>query len=253
MTEVLVPSRFRGPASSGNGGWSAGALAAVTVEAQDHARPWPAVQVRLHRPPPLDAEMEVTTNDGWTVATYDGAVIARARVVDTALAEVPAVPTDVARAAAEGYRGHVSHPFPSCFSCGPGREEGDGLRIFPGRVPSDGTDRVAATWTPHPSVAEDWHEYRAPTPEASVPVTWAALDCVGGWSTDIEERPMVLGTMTLRLDALPRVGEEHVLVGALRGAEGRKTSTAATLYDAEGALVATAEHVWITVDPSVFE
>jgi len=257
MTEVLVPSRFRGPASSGNGGWSAGALAAVTVGGHDHdhghAQPWPAVRVVLHQPPPLDAEMAVAAEDGWTVATYDGAVVARAQVVDAPLTEVPAVPADAARTASEGYRGFESHPFPSCFSCGPGREEGDGLRIFPGRVPDDELGRVAATWTPHPSVAEDWHEYREPTPEASAPVTWAALDCVGGWSTDIDERPMVLGTITLRLDALPRIGEEHVVVGAMRGAEGRKTFTAATLYDAGGAVVATAEHVWITVDPSAFE
>ena len=32
------------------------------------------------------------------------------------------------------YAGLVSHPFPTCFSCGVGRDPGDGLRIFPGRV-----------------------------------------------------------------------------------------------------------------------
>jgi hypothetical protein len=111
---------------------------------------------------------------------------------------------------------------------------------------------VAAPWTPHPSVAEDWHTYQEAARDASLPVTWAALDCVGGWSTDIEERAMVLGTITLRLDSLPRIGEEHVLVGASLGGEGRKTYTAATLYDSAGALVATAEHVWITVDPAAF-
>ena len=58
--------------------------------------------------------------------------------------------------------------------------------------------------------------------------------------------------MTLRLDALPRIGEEHVLVGAARGGEGRKTYTGATLYDSAGSVVATAEHVWITVDPAMF-
>jgi hypothetical protein len=162
------------------------------------------------------------------------------------------VSAEEARTASEGYRGFVAHPFPSCFACGPGREEGDGLRIFPGDVADDGLGRVATTWTPHPSVAEDWHEYREAGPDASLPVAWAALDCVGGWSTDIEERAMVLGTMTLRLDSLPRIGEEHVVVGAMRGSEGRKTFTGATMYDSAGAVVATAEHVWITVDPAAF-
>lgn len=255
MTEVLVPFRFRGPAASGNGGWSAGALAAATVAGHDHAEPWPAVQVALRRPPPLDTPMPVTTDaEGWTVATHDGAAVARARVVDQEPVAVPPVPADVARAATTGYRGHVSHPFPTCFACGTGREEGDGLRIFPGDVAGE-PGVVAATWTPHPSLAEDWHEYSEPArpqPDASLPVTWAALDCAGGWSTDIEDRPMVLGTITLRLDRLPRIGEEHVVVGAMRGAEGRKTFTAASLYDADGGLVATAEHVWITVDPAAF-
>ena len=43
-----------------------------------------------------------------------------------------------------------------------------------------------------------------------------------------------------------------MLVGAMRGAEGRKTYTDATLYDSAGAVVATAEHVWITIDPADF-
>lgn len=35
------------------------------------------------------------------------------------------------------------------------------LRIFPGPVPPDptGGSRVAATWTPHPSLREDFHTY----------------------------------------------------------------------------------------------
>ena len=251
-TGILVPRRFCGPPSSGNGGWSAGALAAVTVDRTDHAGPWPAITVSLHRPPPLDTELAVTREGGMTVASYDDTVVARGKVAGHGPAEVPPVSAEEARTATAGYRGHVSHPFPTCFACGVGRDEGDGLRIFPGSVAGDEPGRVAATWTPHPSVAEDWHEYRESGPDASVPVTWAALDCVGGWSTDIEERPMVLGTMTLRLDALPRIGEEHVVVGAMRGAEGRKTTTAATLYDASGGVVATAEHVWITVDPADF-
>ena len=63
---------------------------------------------------------------------------------------------------------------------------------------------------------------------------------------------MVLGRITARLDTLPVVGEEHVVVGEGRGQDGRKTFTAATLYDADGRVVATAEHIWIAVDPALF-
>jgi hypothetical protein len=63
---------------------------------------------------------------------------------------------------------------------------------------------------------------------------------------------MVLTRMTARVDSLPRIGEEHVVVGMGRGSEGRKTFTSSTLYDVDGRVVATAEHLWVAVDPAVF-
>jgi acyl-CoA thioesterase FadM len=54
------------------------------------------------------------------------------------------------------------------------------------------------------------------------------------------------------VDALPVVGEQHVVVGRRLAVDGRKTFTASTLYDSDGRVVATAEHTWITVDPATF-
>ena len=254
MRELIVPSRFRGPASSGNGGWTAGALAALVDHdvPADHAARWPTVAVSLRQPPPLDTPMQVTDDDGATVAALDGAVVASAEVVDQAPVAVDPVPADEARAAEASYPGLRQHPFPSCFGCGTEREEGDGLRIFPGPVPAGGDTRVAATWTPHPSLFEDWHAYHDDHPRASLPVAWAALDCVGGWAGDLTDRMMVLARITARVHTLPVIGEEHVVVGERRSAEGRKTWTAATLYDADGRALAVAEHLWITVDPATF-
>jgi len=254
MSELIVPSRFNGPATSGNGGWTAGALAAL-VEGQpdDRARRWPAVEVTLRKPPPLDVELPVATTE--TTASCE---VGQASYADGDLTVVESVPFEVARAAEASYPGLVSHPFPTCFGCGIDREPGDGLRIFPGQVGDavsangQGAQRVAATWTPHESVAEEDHEYADDTRRASLPVTWAALDCVGGWAGDLTDRLMVLGRMTAQVDALPVIGEPHVLVGQRLGADGRKTRTAATLYDADGRIVARAEHVWIAVDPTTF-
>src|SRR5690606_11611752 len=67
---IVVPQRFRGPPSSGNGGWTAGAIACATVPGTDNAAPWPAVTVSLHLPPPLDTELTVTREDDVTVVTY---------------------------------------------------------------------------------------------------------------------------------------------------------------------------------------
>lgn len=238
MTDLLVPHRFCGPPSSGNGGWTAGALAGLT--GLDAAT---GVTVSLLAPPPLDTPLTVTETDGVWLASHDGTPVARAEA-PTAGAfddDPPAsVPVEDARAAATAYAGHRSHPFPTCFSCGTGRD--DGLRIFPGRVADQGAmARVAATWTLDGSVAD-----------TLAATTWAALDCVGGWAGDLEERLMVLARMTARLDALPDIGVEHVAVGLGRRTEGRKTFTGSALYGPDGHLVGRAEHLWIAVDPALF-
>ena len=255
MRELIVPSRYRGPRSSGNGGWTAGALAAMVDHdvPDDHAARWPPIAVSLRQPPPLDTPMQVTDDDSVTVASLGGEAVARAEVLHEAPMPVEPVPADEARAAMASYPGLRRHPFPACFSCGTEREEGDGLRIFPGPVsaPGDAT-RVAATWTPHPSLFEDWHAYHDDHPRASLPVAWAALDCVGGWAGDLNERMMVLARITARVHTLPLIGQEHVVVGEARGTEGRKTWTASTLYDADGQVLAVAEHLWIAVDAGAF-
>ena len=242
-TELVIGSRFRGPARSGNGGYSAGALAALVPEG------WSAVSVRLSAPPPLDTAMTVTEGEGLLVASSDGSEILRAIPAGADLTPVAPVDVETARAAEAAYPGLTTHPFPTCFTCGTGREPGDGLRIFPGPV---GAGRSAGTWTPHPSVAADWHEYTDATREAGHAVTWAALDCTSAWAADVGERPMVLGTMAARIHSLPVIGVQHVVVGEAREEAGRRRMTAASLYDDSGRLVATAEHVWITVDPADF-
>ena len=263
MTDLIIPSRFRGPPSSGNGGYSAGAIAAYAGDEcpADHARAWPSVTVSLLAPPPLEVPMTIGPADqGGVVASYDGQPVLSARCGHDEVTDVDPVPPEETRAAMASYSGLTGHPFPTCFSCGTGREPGDGLRIFPGRVSDrageDGEPpraRVAATWTPDRTVAEDFHAYADEQPRASLPVTWAALDCVGGWAGDLEERLMVLARMTVRLDSLPVIGEEHVLVGLDRGNDGRKTWTSSTMYDADGRIVASAEHLWIAVDPAAFD
>jgi hypothetical protein len=246
MGELLVPRRFCGPPSTGNGGWTAGALAAL-VEVGEVGEPWPSISVSLRKPPPLDTPMPIMVRHGVTEARHGEDVVALGEVRDRDLPAVEPVSAGEARAAEASYAGHAFHPFPTCFACGVGRDPGDGLRIFPGQVSDDrdGATRTAATWTPDASVEDD-------AGRASLPVTWAALDCVGGWAGDLEERLMVLATMTAQVDALPVVGEEHVVVGQARGRDGRKTWTASTLYDSDGRVVARAEHLWVAVSPAAF-
>lgn len=232
LPDLTVPRRFCGPPSSGNGGWTAGALAAYVDG--------PAVSVSLLAPPPLDVAMPVAADGAGVVASHEGRPVARAEPAPGGLDVVGWVPAAQARAAEASYAGLASHPFATCFVCGTARE--DGLRIFPGRVSDqEGCARVAATWTPDASVAD------------TLPATtWGALDCIGAWAGDFGERLMVLARMTARVDTLPEVGVEHVVVGLGRRTEGRKTFTASALYDSDGRLLGSAEHLWIAVDPAAF-
>ena len=76
-TELVIASRFRGPARSGNGGYTCGALAALAPG------DWTSVSVRLSQPPPLDVAMTVARDDGLLVASYDGREVARATWAST--------------------------------------------------------------------------------------------------------------------------------------------------------------------------
>lgn len=251
LPDLVVPHRYCGPPVSGNGGWTAGALASLLADATTD--PVGPVTVTLRTPPPLDVPMAVTLveeADGPVVtATAGGGPVATAGPGPEPRA-VPAVGWEEAAAAEEHYPGLRHHPFATCFVCGTEREPGDGLRIFPGPVgdrDAEAEPRVAATWVPHPSVAG-----AGGAGPVTTAVAWAALDCISGWAGDLEERWMVLGRMTAVVDRLPVVGERLVVVGAHRGTEGRKTSTAATLHDADGTVLARAEHTWVAVDPAAF-
>ena len=219
LAPLVIGARYNGPARSANGGYAAGSLAAALLEAV--GSPEAPVEVTLRQPPPLETPLTVAVADLRGTLTLDEDVVAEARVVEEVPEAVGPVGAEQAAAAMERYPGLRNHPFPGCFACGPDRVEGDGLSIFPGPV---GSDRgfVASLWVPATGAAVD------------VPTAWAALDCVGGWSEDLEGRPCVLGRMTAQVGSLPVAGERHVVVGRHLSTEGRKSFTAATLYDAGG-------------------
>ncbi len=244
MRVLMVPARYCGPPTSGNGGWTAGTLAEMVLADRAGAASGSGVEVTLRLPPPLELAMPVEPDGERLVARLEDRVVAEARAVPDTLIAVDQVPVEVARAAETTYAGHRSHPFPTCFACGVDREPGDGLRIFPGFVAAA---RVAATWLPGESVADP-----GKPDQTTIPVAWAALDCISAWAADIDDRPMVLGRMTAAVDARPHLGDRHVVVGEVRATEGRKTLTAATLYDSDGRIVGRAEHTWIAVDPARF-
>lgn len=241
MDLLTIPHRFCGPPESGNGGWVSGALAAYVATTAER----PAVTVRLASPPPLDRPLSVVADVPGEDAPGEPTVVVRLLDGDHLVASAtaspdlvedvpPPVTLDQARDAESRYEGLVDHPFPTCFACGTGRDPGDALCLRAGPL-ADGTGRYAASWVPR---------------ESSGPLVWAALDCPGAWSAGIAGRPMVLGTMTARLHALPAPGEAHVILAWQRGAEGRKHRSGTALLAPSGEVLARAEATWIAVDPT---
>jgi hypothetical protein len=242
-TSLTIATRFAGPPGSGNGGYTSGRLARCLSSGKP-------VTVTLRRPPPLETEFVVSRaaaereGDEVALLTGDGSLVAVAASGGFDAAPPAAVGVEEATAAESSYAGLSGHPFPGCFVCGPDRTAGDGLRLSPGRYTAGHT---ACVWTPDASLASgDDHD------RAAAEFVWAALDCPGGWASDLESRPLVLGRMTAAYERLPALHEPYVVVGAVRGGERRKTYTSSALYDAAGGLLGRAEHVWIAVDPSRF-
>lgn len=226
----VVPARFCGPPESGNGGWVSGHLAQLVPTTPER----PAVRVRLCTPPPLERPMRVRTGPDGARDLLDGELL----VASAAPATPPcrddlAPPVRYPRALEAGaaYAGLTEHPFPTCFSCGTGRGS-EALRLRPGRVGEAGVH--AAAWLPT---------------EVSPEIVWAALDCPGAWALGVGGRPMVLGTMTALVLALPESHREHVVMAWGLGGEGRAFRCGTALYAGEQ-LLASAQATWVTVDPA---
>lgn len=232
---VTIPAQFNGPPKSGNGGWVCGLMADEWVRRHGAG----TVTSTLLQPPPLDSPLTWESDDDSAelrLLTAGGAVIATATAGSFVDGPPPVITRDEADAGAAAYRGHHEHPFDSCFTCGPAREPGDGLRIFSGLI---APDRSAAPWDVHEALAND--AGRIPNP-----VGWAGLDCPGGWAGGFPEEVLLLGRMTATLDRAPEPGETLLATGWLRTREGRKRLTSTALYTESGDVVGRSEQVWIT-------
>jgi hypothetical protein len=218
--QIVIERHFRGPTESGNGGYTCGVVA---------SRVDGPAEVTLRVPPPLDTPLWVERGDG-KVRVFDGErLVAEAQPSDVDV-QPPEPPSFEAASRAALPDGDQDSPFPECFVCGPHREPGDGLRIFAGPL----HDRVvAAPWIP-------FERYTGPE------FVWSALDCPGAYACGFGERGvLVLGRLAARVDALPRAGEQCLVLAWPLGVEGRKAYACTALYGERGRLLGVARATWI--------
>ncbi len=235
MSQVYIDARFHGPPRSANGGYVCGAVAELAEG---------PVTVSLRVPPPLERSMSVRTEDDGRLRMFDGDTMVAEAVPSgrVALAVPAVVDLTSAQDAAKRFTGFDEHPFPTCWTCGPLRPAGDGLRIFTGAVDGQGSedDLVAAPWTPDADVD-------AGDGTVLAPHVWAALDCPSYFGA-VRDEPALLARLTADLRGPVHVGQPYVVLGwTAAAADGRKRHGGSAILDTDGEVVAVAESLWVTL------
>ncbi|MCE9499688.1 MAG: hypothetical protein K8R21_04195 [Leptospira sp.] len=203
---TVLSKRFCGPPKTGNGGFTAGLL--VEAVGTD------AAEIRLLNPTPVETSIIIESEKGLRGTIFNDSKKALATlksIPDEDFPEynLPVVPDlDDAKKMSVLYAGFTTHPFPTCFVCGPKREVNDGMRIFVGPAPEQiGFDNLlVGHWLPDETIASQNGFIR----DAAI---WGALDCPGGFSAVSDDpRLIVLSKICGRIIERPKVGENCIVM-----------------------------------------
>ena len=225
-TQVLIDPRFCGPNGVGNGGYVSGIMA---------SRFQGDAEVTLRRPPPVDRQLTLEWYEHVLLLCDGPETVAAAEAVELEL-PVPAPPSYQEAVHATRFRMNIDdHPFPNCFVCGPGRAEGDALRLQIG--PLEARSVVAAPWIPSRDLADGAGLVRDE-------FVCASLDCPGAFAAGLHV-PAVLGRFAVSRERPVLAGERYAIIGWERSHDGRKHEVGTALFSADGMRHASARATWI--------
>jgi hypothetical protein len=238
---LTIPARFNGPPGVGQGGYTAGLLAA-------HLESAGPSEVRLRRPTPLDVPLAIErVDDGSIRAVNGGETIAECRPVgleiDLPLLVTPQQAQDAAKfpewMRAE-YQGEAESEV--CFVCCP---RSDGLNIHPGHVA--GTQVIACSVRPPSEFLVDG--------VFAQEIVWAILDCPSFWATwvllpdqgreSLMEKGSVTGSLAVDILRLPNATDELFVQAWKTGEDGRKHFGEAVLVCGTDEIIARARQTAI--------
>lgn len=243
---IVIASRFRGPPTSGNGGYVSGAFGELLTRG-NHALPdGRAAQVTLRSPIPLDIPMEVhREHEALTIQKGD-TLIAQAKVVELEL-DVPSAPSFeeayAVRETSPAYARNASRHFPDkigfhplCFCCGVEHDD-DGLHVT--AAPLRNNEIVAAAW----QTQARWADAAGNVPARFL---WTALDCPGQFAFYAGGiRTGMLGQLAARIEHPITAGERCVVTGWRIGVEGKRHYAGTAVFDRTGRLCAYAKAIWV--------
>jgi hypothetical protein len=234
LETVVVPARFSGPPNSGNGGYTCALLARHVGN--------PA-EITLRKPIPIEREMQVVQQDGVYKLLEQELLIAEGRPASIELELPKPVSFAEAQRAAEQSPAFKTHPFPTCFVCGPQRGPGDGLRIFPGLIKEATNGHTfACSWVPA-------REFGGANREIKPEFIWSAMDCPTGFAGGFPYMgTLVTGRLAVKIVAPVKAEEQCVIMSWPLGVEGRKHHAAAALFGEDGSVRAEAKATWIKLD-----
>jgi hypothetical protein len=232
---VVIEPRFQGIPKIALGGYVGGFL----------ARELTGAEAVFRRPVPLGQPLRVDRAGGQETALLNGEeLLTTVRPAQVDLRVPPALTMEESEAASSAYPGFTRHLFPNCFTCGPARSEGDGLRVFAG--PVAGREVVASPWTPDPGLAGE-------SGEVAREYIWAALDCPSIWALLVQEpsdstERAVSGRMAVQQMAPVRPREPHLVMAWAVGREKRTRTGGAAILSATGKTCAIARHTLVVTD-----
>lgn len=232
MPTIAIAPRFNGLPDIALGGYVGGVL----------SRGRPTSEVQLRRPVKIGKLYETVDNLDGTRSLQEGSevlAVIRDSVLDLELPQP--IGLEETEAAAKEYVGYRKHLVPNCFNCGPLRSEGDGLRIFPGKV--TGSNVVAAPWTPAKWLGDSSGRIE---PE----FIWSALDCPTIWALILHGQPeskdmAVTASLAVKLITPIQAGRPHIVMGWKISEIERNKVAGGAIYSAEGQLCATAKHTLV--------
>jgi len=236
--ELVIDKRYEGIPGVSLGGYLAG-IAAKELG--------PSAAVALMKPVPPGSAVTLERGESQVVLRFDGEIAATAAPAQLQTTAPSPVAAEEAERASRRYLGFNHHFFPNCFTCGPNRLSGDGLRIFPG--PVEGRPVVATRWQPPPSV---WQADRTVASE----FLWAALDCPAIWGQVVHgggepDDRAVSGRLALHQHAPVRGDATSIVVGWPIERQGRKIIAGAAIFSESGQLLVEARQTMILTQAGV--